>query len=293
MAKKIVIVGGGVAGLSAGIYAKLNGFDAEIIEMHSITGGQCTAWDRKGHRFDYCLHWLVGTRKGPFNIWRETNVLNDNVEIIDHEVHTKLFTDDGREFILYTNLNKWEEYLCNFAPEDTKKIKKMCTDMRKSAFLQPFSDPPGLRKFGQTITSLFGMMPVMMLFIKYGRKSCDEYFGKLGFTNDSLKYFLNSIFGSRDFSALAFIMMFAWFNQKNAGYLIGGSLPLAKRMTSRYLDLDGKLRTKSRVTRIVVENNITKGIILSDGTEIKSDYVISAADGHSTIFEMLGGKYLN
>jgi phytoene dehydrogenase-like protein len=86
--------------------------------------------------------------------------------------------------------------------------------------------------------------------------------------------------------------MFAWFNQKNAGYLIGGSLPMAKRMTSRYLDLGGKLRTNSRVSRIVVENNIAKGVILSDGTEIMSDYVISAADGHSTIFNMLGGKYL-
>ena len=293
MTKKIVIIGGGIAGLSAGIYAKLNGFNAEIIEMHSITGGQCTAWDRKGYRFDYCLHWLVGTRKGPFNnIWRETNVLNENVEIIDHEVHTKLFTDDGREFILYTNLDKWEEYLCNFAPEDAKKIKKMCTDMRKSAFLQPYADPPGLRKLGQTITSLFAMMPVMMIFMKYGRKSCDEYFSKLGFTNESLKYFLNSIYGSRDFSALAFIMMFAWFNQKNAGYLIGGSLPMAKRMTTRYLDLGGNLRTKSKVSRIVVQDNIAKGVILSDGTEILSDYVISAADGHSTIFNMLGGKYL-
>jgi len=71
MKKKIVIIGGGVAGLSAGIYAKLNNFDVEIIEMHSITGGQCTAWDRKGYRFDYCLNWLVGTRKGPFNdIWK-------------------------------------------------------------------------------------------------------------------------------------------------------------------------------------------------------------------------------
>jgi phytoene dehydrogenase-like protein len=294
MAKKIVIIGGGVAGLSAGIYAKLNGFDAEIIEMHSVTGGQCTAWDRKGYRFDYCLHWLVGTRKGPFNdIWRETNVLNDTVEIIDHEVHTKLFADDGREFILYTNLNRWEEYLCNMAPEDTKKIKKMCTDMRKSAFLQPFSDPPKLRQFGQTIVSMLSMMPVMILFMKYGRRSCNEYFRKLGFTNESLKYFLNSIFGQRDFSALAFIMIFAWFNQKNAGYLIGGSLPMAKRMTDRYLDLEGKLRTNSRVTQIVVENNIAKGVILSDGTEIKADYVISAADGHSTIFNMLEGKYLD
>ncbi len=294
MKKKIVIIGGGVAGLSAGIYAKLNDFDAEIIEMHSITGGQCTAWDRKGYRFDYCLHWLVGTRKGPFNdIWKETNVLNDSVEIIDHEVHTKVFAEDGREFIIYTDLNRWEEYLCKFAPEDSLKIKKMCSDMKKSSFLQPFSEPAGLRTIGTSATSILGMMPVMILFMKYGRKSCDEYFRKLGFRNESLNYFLNSIYGSRDFSALAFIMMFAWFNQKNAGYLIGGSLPMAERMTSRFLDLGGNLRTRSRVKKIIVENDTAKGVILSDGTEIKADYVISAADGHSTIFEMLEGNYVN
>jgi phytoene dehydrogenase-like protein len=293
MTKKIVIIGGGVAGLSAGIYARLNGFEAEIMEMHSVTGGQCTAWDRKGYRFDYCLHWLVGTRKGPFNeIWKETDVLNDSVKIVDHEVHTKIFSDDGKEFILYTDLNRWEEYLCKLAPEDKMKIKKMCNDMRKSAFLKPYSDPPGLRKISHTITSLIGMLPVMILFMKYGRKSCDEYFRKIGFTNETLKYFFNSIYGSRDFSALAFIMMFAWFNQKNAGYLIGGSLPMAKRMTKRYLDLGGKLITGAKVDRIVVENDNAKGVILSGGNEISADYVISAADGHSTIYGMLGGKYL-
>lgn len=294
MAKKIVIIGGGVAGLSAGIYAKLNGFDTEIIEMHSITGGQCTAWDRKGYRFDYCLHWLVGTRKGPFNdIWKETNVLNDNVDIIDHEIYTKVIAEDGREFIIYTDLKKWEEYLCKLAPEDDIKIKEMCNDMRKSAFLQPFSDPPGLRKFRHIVNSMFSMMPVMVLFMKYGRKSCDEYFKKLGFKNEFLRNSLNSIYGSRDFSALAFIMMFAWFNQKNAGYLIGGSLPLAQRMTTRYNDLGGILRTKSRVTKIVVENDVAKGVLLSDGTEIKADYIISAADGYFTLFNMLEGKYLD
>ena len=294
MAKKIVIIGGGVAGLSAGIYAKLNGFDTEIVELHSITGGQCTAWDRKGYRFDYCLHWLVGTRKGPFNdIWKETNVLNDEVEIIDHEVHTKVFDGDGREFIFYTDLNKWEEYLCELAPEDTDKIKRMCSDMRKSAFLQPFSNPPGLRKIGQTVNSFFSMVPVMKLFMKYGRKSCDEYFERLDFKNETLKYFFNSTYGSMDFSAMVFIMMFAWFNQKNAGYLIGGSLPMTQRMTNRYLDLGGKLRTKSKVTKIMVDNNIAKGVLLEDGTEIISDYVVSAADGHSTIFDMLEGKYID
>jgi len=293
MAKKVLIIGGGVAGLSAGIYSKLNGFDAEIIEMHSVTGGQCTAWVRKGYRFDYCLHWLVGTRKGPFNdIWRETNVLNEKVEIVDHEVHTKIFADHGKEFILFTNLDKWESYLCNLAPEDAMKIRRMCNDMRKSAFLAPYSDPPGIRKPGQTIVSMLRMIPILTLFIKYGRINCDDYFRKLGFKNESLKFFFDAMYGSRDFSALAFIMMFAWFNQKNAGYLIGGSLPMAQRMTTRYLSLGGKLTTGAKVTRIIVEDNIAKGVILADGTEIRADYIISAADGHSTIFDMLGGKYL-
>lgn len=294
MNKKIVIIGGGVSGLSAGIYAKLNGFDAEIIEMHSITGGQCTAWERKGYRFDYCLHWLVGTRIGPFNdIWKETNVLNDQVQIIDHEIHTKVFAPDGSEFIIYTDLDKWEAYLYNLAPEDTKSIKKMCSDMRKSAFLQPYSDPPGLRKPLKSIRSMFTMLPVMSLFVKYGKKSCDEYFKSLKFKNSTLLFFLNNLYGTRDFSALAFIMMLAWFNQKNAGYLIGGSLPLAQRMTEKFLNLGGKLTSRKKVTKIIVEKDSAKGVILSDGSEIRADYVISAADGHSTIFDMLGGKYIN
>ncbi len=294
MSKKIIIIGGGVAGLSAGIYAQLNGFDAEIIEMHSITGGQCTAWERKGYRFDYCLHWLVGTRKGPFNdIWKETNVLNDQVEIIDHEIHTKIFSNEGKEFILYTNLDKWEKHLCTIAPEDTSSIKKMCNDMRKSSFLQPYSDPPGLRNIGRSMISMFKMMPVMILFMKFGRKTCEEYFNILKFKNPTLLYFFKSIYGSRDFSALAFIMMFAWFNQKNAGYLIGGSLPMAMRMTEKFKSLGGTLTTKRKVSKIIVENHNAKGVILSDSTTLKADYIISAADGHSTIFDMLGGNYLS
>ena len=90
MSKKVVIIGGGIAGLSAGIYAAMNDFDTEIIEMSAVAGGQCTAWDRKGYRFDYCLHWLVGTSKGAFHqIWKETNVLNDETEVIDHEIHSR------------------------------------------------------------------------------------------------------------------------------------------------------------------------------------------------------------
>jgi thioredoxin reductase len=49
MKEKVIIIGGGVAGLSAGIYAAMNGFDTEILEMHMVAGGQCTAWEVKFH----------------------------------------------------------------------------------------------------------------------------------------------------------------------------------------------------------------------------------------------------
>ncbi|HKK42540.1 MAG TPA: NAD(P)/FAD-dependent oxidoreductase [Bacteroidales bacterium] len=294
MGKKIVIIGGGVAGLSAGIYSRLNGFDTEIVEMHSLTGGQCTAWDRKGYRFDYCLHWLVGTRTGPFHeIWKETGVINNNVTIVDHDIHTKLIAPDGREFYIYTNLDRWEEYLCRMAPEDTRPIKKMCRDMRKTGLLEPFDDPPGLRKLSSYIKSLFNMLPVIILFGRYGKMNCNDYFKLLNFKNKDLRYFLESMFGGKDFSAIAYIMMLAWFNQKNAGYIIGGSLPMAKRMNDKFLSLGGKLTVNKRVSKILVNDNAACGVLTEDGEEIHADYVISAADGHSTIFDMLEGRYLS
>ena len=294
MSKKIVIIGGGVAGLSAGIYARMNGFETEIIEMHSKTGGQCTAWERKGYRFDYCLHWLVGTRSGPFHdIWLETNVINDQVKIIDHEIHTRAFSDDGTDFIIYTNIDKWEQYLCEIAPEDTKGIKSMCRDMKKISILEPYSNPPELRRWRDSVITLFKVLPLTTLIIKYGKKTLKEYIGQFNFKNPRLVFFLENMFSTQDFSALAFIMMLAWFDNKNAGYLIGGSRPLALRMTEKFAGLGGIVSTGKKVEKIIVENNIAKGVVLNDGTNIYADYIISAADGHSTIFEMLEGKYVS
>jgi phytoene dehydrogenase-like protein len=294
MNKKIVIIGGGIAGLSAGIYSRLNGFETEILEMHSISGGQCTAWYRKGYRFDYCLRWLVGTRVGPFHdIWRETDAINDNVKIINPEIHTKMFSEDGTEFNLLTNLEKWGEYLLEIAPEDKKSIRKMCRDMRKPSSVRPFSDAPHSRTLKENLGQLFRNLPVIILFMKYGRKTCKEYFEKLDFKNEKLKFFFYNLYATRDYSALAFIMMFAWFNQENAGYPIGGSLPLAERMTEKFRGLGGVLSTGKKAEKIIVENDIATGVKVSDNNDIKADYVISAADGHSTIYEMLEGKYLD
>jgi phytoene dehydrogenase-like protein len=294
MNKKVIIIGGGVAGLSAGIYGQLNGYDTEIIEMHTIPGGQCTAWTRKGYRFDYCLHWLVGTSKGAFHdVWKETNVVNEFTKIIDHEIHTKIINENGDDFIVYTSIDRWEKYMIDLAPEDSIRIKKMCNDMRKGSYLEPFTDPPELRKMSETLKAMIKIFPALLLMIRYGKKNCKEYFQKLNLKNPRLSLFFNTLYTERDFSALAFLMMLCWFNQKNAGYIIGGSLPLAERMADRYKSLGGTLTLGRKVNKIIVEEDRARGVSLIDETEIPGDYVISAADGHSTIFDMLKGKYIS
>ncbi|MDH4257981.1 MAG: hypothetical protein OEV50_04140, partial [Candidatus Aminicenantes bacterium] len=61
----------------------------------------------------------------------------------------------------------------------------------------------------------------------------------------------------------------------------------------RYLALGGKVYYRSRVEKILVENDKAVGIRLADGSEHRADIIISNADGRKTIFNMLDGKYIN
>jgi len=67
----------------------------------------------------------------------------------------------------------------------------------------------------------------------------------------------------------------------------------AKSIERRYLALGGKVHYHSRVEKILVENDRAVGIKLVDGSEHRADIIISNADGRKTIFDMLGGKYVN
>ena len=79
MEKSIIIIGAGIAGLSAGCYGQMNGYRTQIFEMHDLPGGLCTSWKRKGYTFDGCIHWLVGSRPGTefHRIWEELGRCRD------------------------------------------------------------------------------------------------------------------------------------------------------------------------------------------------------------------------
>lgn len=83
----LAIIGGGVSGLAAGIYAQLSGIDSEIFESHTIVGGQCTAWKRKGFHIDNCVHWMIGTKQETetYQVWKDVGVLGEGKKILRHD----------------------------------------------------------------------------------------------------------------------------------------------------------------------------------------------------------------
>jgi phytoene dehydrogenase-like protein len=85
----------------------------------------------------------------------------------------------------------------------------------------------------------------------------------------------------------------AWLHTRAAGYPIGGSLELSRAIEKRYLALGGEIRYRAKVARIIVEKDTAVGVRLDDGSEHRADFVVSAADGHATIFDMLGGAYVD
>jgi phytoene dehydrogenase-like protein len=82
-------------------------------------------------------------------------------------------------------------------------------------------------------------------------------------------------------------------HNKAAGYVLGGALELVRLLEERYRDLGGEIQFKTRVEKIIVENNKATGVKLADGTEHRADWIVSAADGRTTIFDMLDGKYVD
>ncbi|MEN8203448.1 MAG: NAD(P)/FAD-dependent oxidoreductase [Bacteroidota bacterium] len=294
MEKNVLIIGGGVAGLSAGIYGQLNGYDTEILEMHSQPGGQCTAWKRKGYTFDYCIHWLVGSSHGAFHdIWKETGALNEHTRIVDPETYVTMQMPDGEDFIIYSDIDRWEEYLIRMAPEDQKPIALMCSHMRKMSTMQLLEKPTSQRNLLDYFRFFVKSGPALRLFMKYKKMSLEEYFNKLGFRSRVMNDRLLEIAKAMDdFSAVAFLFTLVWFSQKNAGYPVGGSMPFTLRMAEKYEALGGTFTGKSRVEKILTNDGNAVGVRMADGTVRYADYIIGACDLHTLMYDMLDGKYV-
>ncbi len=292
--KKIIIIGAGIAGLSAASYLQRNGYQTEIFEAHSQPGGVCTSWKRGDYTFDYCVHWLMGTKKGTgYDIlWKELGALkgenNKAVEIKNFSEFTRIELSTGETIKLYSNLDRLQAEFIKIAPEDKKEIKKFIKDLKTLSGLMNAVDKEKWNLIEHLAYYKNNLKPFLKI-MKYANMTMEDLAQK--WNNPKLQELFKVIIPPF-WSSLSLLFGMAFQHVEAAGYPVGGSLVLAKNIERKCLELGVKLNYSRRVEKIITKEDKAVGISLENGKEHYADHIVSAADGYSTLFNLLEGKYL-
>lgn len=284
--RKIVVIGGGIAGLCAGVYARRCGYDVELLEQHQKVGGLATSWQRGDYIFENCLHWLLGSRcDGDLHAeWREVCDI-DSLRFVDHEELVRLEDEHGNRLIVHTDPDLLEAELRAISPQDDEQIRHFVAAVRQLADvpMPPISEPWPAR-----YAALLKMLPDLPLLWRLSHLTADAYGER--FTHPLLRaFFQNGATGN--LSVLALVLSLAWMSNRNAGYAIGGSAALIGRIGQRFESVGGRIRLGARVSKILIEEDIATGVKLDSGEVIAAAHIISAADVHATLCNLIGSDY--
>lgn len=285
----MIIVGGGVAGLAAGIYGQKAGFDTVIYEKHSIAGGECTGWDRQGVHIDGCIHWLTGTKPGTtlYNMWVEAGALGD-VEIYQPDVISTL-EYEGQSLKLYRDLDKLRAHLVEISPDDEQEIQRLCKHIKSFYQFQiPCEKPLDTMNLLDKVKLGLSMKDVGPAMNALSKITLAEYLGR--FKSPIIRKAL--AVGLHETNS-AYILPFtlATSISGNGGRPAGGSRAMAKRMEDKYKSLGGELILNQEVKEIVVRDTTAEGVILGSNDFVKGDYVVPTCDISVTYDQLLKGKY--
>ena len=292
--KTINIIGAGVAGLSAGCYAQMNGYQSQIFELHDLPGGLCTAWERKGYIFDGCIHYLFGSGEGqPFNrMWQELGAVQDRA-FVNHAEYQRI-TDGGKTLVVYVDPDLLQDHMTALSPVDEKLIRALCDGIRmfthfdvSAMYKVPRSlmGPRDWREFGIQV------LPFLPALAKWATLSTRQLADR--FQDSFLRKAVAHMFSWEEAPVMMGMMLLAYLQNGNAGFPVGASMAFAQALEKRYLELGGVIHYKAQVEKILTEDGRASGVRLYNDEVYFADITISAADGRGTIFDMLGGLYTN
>lgn len=287
--KKVIIIGGGIAGLSAGVFGKKSGYEVEIFEMHSIPGGECTGWTRGGYHFDNCIHWLTGTKKSTdlYKVWKEIGAL-ENVQIESFEYFSS-YNYEGKTLYLYKDLKKLKEHFIELSPEDEKEIIEFINIIEDmSSCTIPTKKPMEMMNILDYLKLAKSYGKASKHISKLDKISLEEY--SMRFKSPIIRKALTNVLPG-GYAATPLFFTLGGFSSGDGAWVKGGSLAMSLRIANKFKDLGGKINLNSKVKRVVIENNEAKGIELENGQIVKGDYVISAIDSKMLLDNLLEGKY--
>ena len=256
----VVVIGSGLAGMTAANKLAMNGRSVLLLESHNKLGGFATWFKRpKGdHIFDISLHGFpVGMIKTCRKYW--------NKEISSAISQVKKVQFINPQF-------------------------KLETDFTKTDYIRILTEHFGLER--ERVEGFFEELSNMN-FYDDQEMSNGELFQKwFPDRNDVTRFLLEPIVyanGSNlEDPAISYGIVFSNFMSKGVYIYQGGTDKMIGQMKDQMLANNVDIKLHSFVKRIHIENAQATAVELANGNIIKTKAVVSNGNLHSTIFKMVG-----
>ncbi len=130
-ARPVVVIGGGLGGLSAAAHLARHGFPVTLVEGHDKPGGYATAFDRAAGRFtfDVSLHATSGVKGGPLRRVFEGAGVLDKVEMVELPELCRIITPDHDLIWPQAQPEAVRDQLCRLFPDQAAGVKGFFDDM--------------------------------------------------------------------------------------------------------------------------------------------------------------------
>ncbi len=297
---KVAIIGAGVAGLSAGCYLRMSGFETEIFERNPTAGGTCTSWRRGDYTFDSGLQWLLGSNESCefYRLWSEL-IDMDSIRFVHHDVRMEIEVEKhsdpfgGKVFHLYTDLDRLRNYLLAIAPEDARPIRRFIRTARR---IQSFEFPPGIRSVPDLLPWYRKMfyikhLPLLLFLHAIKRQTNRRFARKLG--NPFLREAFELLYDGDELPLMITTIPLAFNDLNGSGYPVGGSAAFVGHLERKYHELGGAIRYGAAVREVATADDRATGVVLETDEQVPADATVSAADWRFTVFAALGGRYVD
>lgn len=292
MKKQIIVIGGGLGGLSAAIRLASDGHDVTVLEKNERAGGKLNTVSESGYSFDtgpsiLTMPWVLE------QLFESAGrKLADYMELTRIEPQWRTFFEDGTSLDVTGDLPLMLEELSRVCPEDAKRFLAYLGDCQamydlscKSFYSHSLGGISDLRS-KHTLRELLAMDPMRSMHQMTDKHFSDERLKQL------FDFFIMYI-GSSPYAAPAVLSQLVYV-QLGLGiyYVRGGMYNIARGMLRLLDELGARVRTGCRVERVLAAGSRATGVLLEDGTVLRADIVVSnleAIPAHGSILGELPG----